>query len=342
MRRVFLRRAAAAACVLAALSGAGCGKQQQADRTIYLAVPLSGPLAARGADMAHAVTLGLQQTNYDTTGTRLKLKVIDSARRLDIGAAASDQRAVACIGGLSITAVQSIARADSAAGLLQVALAPAPSVATTASARTANVIWQLPSAPGQGDALAQYIAGAGQRQIGFFGDGTAFSGAVRGGFDAGIARAGIEPVALGRIAKGAPVVGAGNTKGFVAADDPANPNDSGPHTTITAGMTEDAYPPAGERFFDAFVKRFGHDPDRFAIYAYEAVGLVLDAIDRTEDAGGAVDRTNVTRSAFSIRNRFGPVGHYDILPSGRTSLYIFQARGGDAPTGPASLIEALR
>jgi ABC-type branched-subunit amino acid transport system substrate-binding protein len=345
MRGVKLQmRAVAVLCALAALLVGGCGSKQLADHTIYLEVPLSGPLAHRGADMAHAVALGLKQANYDTKTTKLTLRVIDSQNGLEISRAARDPKAIAVIGGLSIEAVRAAAPSDKASGLLQVALAPAPSDATGAAARTANVIWQLPSAFGEGDALAQYIAGLGQREIGFFSDGTAFARALRPGFEAGVARSGMKLLSTFQASVGgkASVVGAGSRSGFVQADDPANPSPPNPHTLVTAGMTADSYPPAGERFYKTFAQQFGHEPDRFAIYAYEATGFVLDAIERVEQAGAAATRASVTGQAFKITDRFGPVGHYDVLPSGRTTLYIFQARGGDAPTGPASLIEAQR
>jgi hypothetical protein len=290
--------------------------------------------------MAHAAALSLKQAHDDTDTTRLTLHVLDSSKSLNISRAAADDKALASIGGLSIAAVRSVAKTDAASGLLQVALAPAPSDSTSAATRTANVIWQLPSAPGQGDALAQYIAQLGQTAIGFYSDGSSFARAVQAGFVPGIERAGINQ--LKTFGARPPVVGAGSPKGFVQADDPANPSPQNPHTLITAGMTNDAYPPAGERFYKTFAKQYGHQPDRFAIYAYEATGLVLDAIERVEVAGKTPTRASVTAQAFTIKDRFGPVGHYDVLPSGRTTLYIFQARGGDAPTGPASLIEAQR
>jgi hypothetical protein len=111
---------------------------------------------------------------------------------------------------------------------------------------------------------------------------------------------------------------------------------------VTAGMSAHSYPPAGSDFFKKFVDKYGHAPDRYAIYAYEAVGLIVDAIDRLEAAGKPVTQQSVAESALSIRNRYSPVGHYDLLPSGQSTLYLFQARGGEAPTGQASLIEALR
>lgn len=111
---------------------------------------------------------------------------------------------------------------------------------------------------------------------------------------------------------------------------------------VTYGLDAHSYPPAGSAFFKKYSEKYGHAPDRFAIYGYEAVGLLIDAIRRVEQAGHGVDQRSVADMALAIRDRYAPVGHYDVLPSRQTTLYVFQARGADAPTGPASLIEALR
>lgn len=112
---------------------------------------------------------------------------------------------------------------------------------------------------------------------------------------------------------------------------------------VTAALSEHAYPPAGSAFFRKFSETYGRVPDRWAIYAYEAVGLVADAIRRLDANGVPITPRAVKDEATTIRNRYGAIGHYDILPSGQTTGYIFQARGaGTDPNDPATLIEALR
>lgn len=112
---------------------------------------------------------------------------------------------------------------------------------------------------------------------------------------------------------------------------------------VTAGLSAENYPPAGTEFFKKYNEAFyGSAPDRFAIYGYEAVGLIVDALTRLEEAGAPITQSSVAESALSIRDRFSPVGHYDVLPSGQTTLYVFQVRGKGAPPGDAALVEALR
>lgn len=111
---------------------------------------------------------------------------------------------------------------------------------------------------------------------------------------------------------------------------------------VTAALSAHSYPPAGSSYFEKYVGQYDRAPDRWAIYGYEAVGLIVDAITRLDKAGLPISQHTVAQEALRIRNRFGPVGHYDVLPSGQTTLYLFQVRGNGAPEGPASLIEALR
>jgi ABC-type branched-subunit amino acid transport system substrate-binding protein len=111
---------------------------------------------------------------------------------------------------------------------------------------------------------------------------------------------------------------------------------------VTAALSEHSYPPVGSAFFKKFERQYERAPDRWAIYAYEATGLIVDAIARANAEGKDPTRSAVAKAALAIGNRFGPVGHYDILPSGQSTLYIFQARGAGAPDPPASLFESLR
>lgn len=125
------------------------------------------------------------------------------------------------------------------------------------------------------------------------------------------------------------------------ADGPAAPGTPAGRY-VTAALSRDVLPPAGGAFFAKFNDKFDRAPDRWAIYAYEAVGLIVDALHKLQAEGTAVDRETLASRTLTIRNRFSPLGHYDVLPSGQSTLYLFQARGAGAPQGPGSLIESLR
>lgn len=111
---------------------------------------------------------------------------------------------------------------------------------------------------------------------------------------------------------------------------------------VTAALSRDVLPPAGGAFFDKFEDQFDRAPDRWAIYAYEAVGLVIDALHKLEDDGIPPSARTVAAKALTIKDRFSPLGHYDILPSGQSTFFRFEIRGPGAPEAPASLIESLR
>ena len=90
--------------------------------------------------------------------------------------------------------------------------------------------------------------------------------------------------------------------------------------TLSAGD----YPPAGRRFLTAYGRLYGAwQPD--AIYGYEAMSLILDAVSRaTGDGTRPAVRSRVTRALFATRDRRSVLGTYGITRLGDTTL----RRGG--------------
>lgn len=304
------------ALVAALLSGCGDGEAPKVDYAIAIAAPTSGPLAERGRDMIDAARLALELIDGDTGTTQLSI----------------DQRAAAT--SETLASVSALAPID-AAGSLSIDLMP-----PTGFERFENRIWLLPSAEMNGEAVAQYAASQTPRSLDPVGGSSRFDAAVKRGVEVVVERSGLK--------NGAPspddelaYAGAMADDRLIVADNPLIPGVP-KYTYVTPALTKENYPPAGHRFFDAFIKQYGRTPDRFAIFAYEAVGLVVDAIQRLEKADEAITPDSVQRSAFSITNRFSPVGHYDVLPNGSTTNYIFQARGKDAPPPESALIEVRR
>lgn len=78
------------------------------------------------------------------------------------------------------------------------------------------------------------------------------------------------------------------------------------------------YPPAGRRFFATFRELFGKEPENYAIYGYEAMRLVLDAIAAAGERGG--DRGAVLAQIRAVRNRSSALGTYSIDANGDTTL----------------------
>jgi branched-chain amino acid transport system substrate-binding protein len=80
------------------------------------------------------------------------------------------------------------------------------------------------------------------------------------------------------------------------------------------------YPPSGRRFLARYKALYGAtEPD--AIFGYEAMGLLLSAIDRATGHGhrDAV-RSLVARALLSTHDRAGAIGTYSIEPDGNPTL----------------------
>jgi branched-chain amino acid transport system substrate-binding protein len=78
------------------------------------------------------------------------------------------------------------------------------------------------------------------------------------------------------------------------------------------------YPPAAARVLSAYRRHFGSEPGPNALYGYEAMSVVLDAIRRAASHGN--DRQAVINSFFAVRNRNSVLGRYSIDAGGETTL----------------------
>ena len=75
-------------------------------------------------------------------------------------------------------------------------------------------------------------------------------------------------------------------------------------------LAPEAYPASGQEMLAAL-----GNPDPYALYGYEAMSVVLDAVAR-----GGGTREGTVRAFFETRDRDSVLGRYSILPSGDTSL----------------------
>lgn len=78
-----------------------------------------------------------------------------------------------------------------------------------------------------------------------------------------------------------------------------------------------ALPRDGREFLARFERSHGKAPEPFAIYGYEAMGAILDAIER---AGPEPTRAAVVRSFFETQDRRSALGRYSIDDFGDTTL----------------------
>ena len=101
-------------------------------------------------------------------------------------------------------------------------------------------------------------------------------------------------------------------------------------TYLTAPtLSPDELPPAGQQFYKDYEAEYGEPQDEidpYAVYGYEAMGVVCDSI-----AEGGDDRQAVIDAFFATKGRESPLGTYDIDPDGDTTLSDYggyKAEGG--------------
>jgi branched-chain amino acid transport system substrate-binding protein len=106
--------------------------------------------------------------------------------------------------------------------------------------------------------------------------------------------------------------------------------DAGAVTYMTSPLLpERMYPPAARRVLADFAKVFHERAGPWALYGYEAMAGVLDAIRRAGANGN--NRPDVISSYFATRNRDSVLGRYSVLPEGETSLRrvgVYRVRSG--------------
>jgi branched-chain amino acid transport system substrate-binding protein len=92
-----------------------------------------------------------------------------------------------------------------------------------------------------------------------------------------------------------------------------------PDTFITnPTLPEQLYPPSAKTFFADFKSTYGHDPEPYAIYGYEAMNAALQAIKNAGDKGNC--REDVIKGFFAIKNKQSVLGTYSIDPDGDTTI----------------------
>lgn len=81
------------------------------------------------------------------------------------------------------------------------------------------------------------------------------------------------------------------------------------------------YPAKGQQFFADFRSKYGRNPEPYAIYGYETMSVVLDAIANADGAGtDAAGRQAVVDAFFATEGRTSVLGTYDIDDLGDTTL----------------------
>jgi branched-chain amino acid transport system substrate-binding protein len=98
-----------------------------------------------------------------------------------------------------------------------------------------------------------------------------------------------------------------------------------------ATLSPDEYGAEGKKFFSDYESQYKeNNPDPYAIYGYESMALLLDAIERAGQRGN--DRQAVIDAILSTKGRDSVLGSYDIDKNGDTTLTdygVFKISGGE-------------
>jgi branched-chain amino acid transport system substrate-binding protein len=118
--------------------------------------------------------------------------------------------------------------------------------------------------------------------------------------------------------------------GFVNPKQGGIPLSLDPRVKVTvATLDPGSYPPQGQQFFKEFTQKYHvKNPDPYAIYGYEAMGLALDAIKRSGDGSKA----NILKAIFATKDRQSVLGTYSIDKNGDTTLTdygVYSVQNGD-------------
>lgn len=120
--------AAAAAILLAVVAGCGSGSDGDAELTVYLSAPRTGPTAADARGIAAGARIAIEDAGSEAGGTPVRLEVLDGP--VDGSAAATaaanartateDSSAIAYIGEVDSGSTRTSLPITNEAGLLQV------------------------------------------------------------------------------------------------------------------------------------------------------------------------------------------------------------------------------
>ena len=86
----------------------------------------------------------------------------------------------------------------------------------------------------------------------------------------------------------------------------------------TPVLATDLYPPSAARMLADYRRVFGGEAGPYALYGYEAMSVVLDAIRRAGPHGN--ERQTVIDRFFAVKNRDSVLGRYSMEADGETTL----------------------
>jgi branched-chain amino acid transport system substrate-binding protein len=189
----------------------------------------------------------------------------------------------------------------------------------------------IPSDAAQAAAAAAWVDRLEVGEVATASDGSEFGDSLVASFRDSLGRAAIdrraETVYYGGLPGGEPAA----ASRLIVSDAELAPGVAEPLGTLatSAALDPSQLPATGREFSAAFEDEYDRPPGRYAAYGYEAMAVVLDAIDRASEP---TDREAVLDAFFATDDRDSVLGSYSITETGETTLdrmtgYAFRADG---------------
>jgi branched-chain amino acid transport system substrate-binding protein len=336
----------AVAIAIAALVGACADESGEAveDATarIYVSLPRQGPSGADGRDAADGARLALDDVGGQAGGVALEAVFLDDTEGrgaaagwtparagANARAATQDSTAIAYLGDFDSGATRTSLPITNEARMLQVSpasaavdlVAPFPGSdevpdAQPSGQRTFGRV--IPADDAQAAAAAEWARRMGASAAAVESDGTQFGRQLARSFRSAADRLGLEGgpgQAEVTYLAGTPPPAGGEEIGSDAYLEPGR--ERRPAMLTSAALDPSQLPSPGREFAERFEAEYGRAPGRYAAYGYEAMGVILDSIERAEDP---LDRSAVIDAFFDTADRGSVVGTYSIDEVGDTTL----------------------
>src|SRR5512140_3267615 len=136
------------------------------------------------------------------------------------------------------------------------------------------------------------------------------------------------------------IMGDNNTVKYMGPDgvqtqafiDGAGPDVAEGAYASVAGLAPENYTDAGKKFLTDYEAKYGKLTEPYAIYGYEAMNVLLKAIEDVCASGGnPTDRATVTKAVFGVKDFDGVLGKWSFDANGDTTLTdmtVYQVKNG--------------
>lgn len=340
------RLALAALLLSLALAVAGCGvagsASIEAPVAVYVSLPLTGPRGADGRDASDGARLALEQAQARAGSIEVRARFLDDAKGrawdpVAVGAnarqAVQNSSAAGYIGELDSQPTRGSMPITNDAGLVQVSPG-AGGVDLTAPATgypdspdryrpsgSPNFARTVPADDAVVDAAASWASELGVTAAAVTSDGSPFQDLAAGEFKSAAAEHGIQ-LMQGKPPSAVAVGGSGKQAVYEPGSQTLGVHGPAPQTlTLSAELDPSRLP--GRGFSGQFQQRFHRAPGPYAAYGYEAMGLILQAIEGAGTDASSF-RNNVRDGVFGAHRDGTPLGSYAITSDGDTTECMIQ------------------